>query len=53
MFYLGLKELKQRSQPIQRGLPRPTDVNTSILRPKDHDAPMSALQKVIKYILGF
>ncbi|XP_071506962.1 cell division cycle 5-like protein [Diadema antillarum] len=44
------KELRSRSQPIQRGLPRPTDINTSILRPKDLDAPITDLQKAEEMI---
>ncbi|XP_072035693.1 cell division cycle 5-like protein [Amphiura filiformis] len=45
-----LRELKMRSQAIQRELPRPTEVNASILRPKEYDAPMSELQKAEELI---
>ncbi|XP_022081761.1 cell division cycle 5-like protein [Acanthaster planci] len=42
--------LRQRSLVIQRGLPRPSDINTSILRPKDLDAPMTEMQKAEELI---
>jgi len=36
-------ELKRRSQPVQRDLPRPTDMNHSVLRPLNSDPPLSDL----------
>ncbi|XP_033635958.1 cell division cycle 5-like protein [Asterias rubens] len=42
--------LRQRSKVIQRGLPRPMDINTSILRPKDLDGPMTDTQKAEELI---
>ncbi|XP_041462209.1 cell division cycle 5-like protein [Lytechinus variegatus] len=44
------KELRSRSQPLQRGLPRPVDINTSILRPKDLETPITELQKAEEMI---
>lgn len=44
------KELRSRSQSIQRGLPRPAEVNTAILRPKDLDGPITELQKAEELI---
>lgn len=46
-----LAELKQRSQVIQRGLPRPSDINTNIMRPSGtNDPPLTELQKVPLFI---
>lgn len=47
-LFAGEKELRSRSQTLQRGLPRPVDINTAILRPKDLETPMTELQKVSK-----
>jgi hypothetical protein len=44
MLLVGLEELKKRSQVVQRGLPRPTNINHAILRPSDPQ--MNELQKV-------
>lgn len=44
------KELRSRSQTLQRGLPRPVDINTAILRPKDLETPMTELQKAEEMI---
>lgn len=43
--YTGEKELKSRSQVIQRSLPRPSDINI-VLRPPNTDPPLTELQKV-------
>ncbi|KAF6208293.1 hypothetical protein GE061_016747 [Apolygus lucorum] len=43
------KELKSRSQVIQRGLPRPGDVSI-ILRPPNSDPPLTDLQKAEELI---
>ncbi|XP_071113531.1 cell division cycle 5-like protein [Haliotis cracherodii] len=46
-----LEELKLRSQSVQRDLPRPTDVNSSILRVVGPgDPPLSELQKAEELI---
>ncbi|CAG5131481.1 unnamed protein product, partial [Candidula unifasciata] len=46
-----LAELKQRSQVIQRDLPRPSDVNTNIMRPSGpNDPPLTELQKAEELI---
>ncbi|XP_064612178.1 cell division cycle 5-like protein [Liolophura sinensis] len=46
-----LKELKLRSQPVQRDLPRPLDVNMANLRPLNSgDAPLTELQRAEELI---
>ena len=43
----GERELKRRSQPVQRDLPRPSDVNQNIMRKVGpNDPPLNDLQKV-------
>ena len=37
-------ELRQRSQAVRRDLPRPSDMNHSILRPLNSDPPLTELQ---------
>ncbi|XP_053565570.1 cell division cycle 5-like protein [Bombina bombina] len=39
------KELKQRHVAVQKGLPRPTEVNETILRPVNVEPPLTDLQK--------
>lgn len=39
------KELRNRSQVIQRSLPRPVDINTSVLRPSSEMQGLTDLQK--------
>ncbi|KAG9494671.1 hypothetical protein GDO78_002165 [Eleutherodactylus coqui] len=39
------KELKQRHKAVQRDLPRPTEVNETILRPVNVEPPLTDLQK--------
>lgn len=48
MRYLvsGELEMRSRSQPVQRDLPRPVDVNMAVLRPPHTDPPLTDLQKV-------
>ena len=43
-------ELKRRSQAVQRDLPRPTDMNHSVLRPLNSDPPLTDLQKAEELI---
>ncbi|KAL1139865.1 hypothetical protein AAG570_006842 [Ranatra chinensis] len=43
------KEMKSRSQVIQKGLPRPSDINI-ILRPQNTDPPLTDLQKAEELI---
>lgn len=43
------KELKRRSQVIQRSLPRPSDINI-VLRPPNTDPPLTELQKAEELI---
>ncbi|KAL5291785.1 CDC5L family protein [Megaselia abdita] len=44
------KELEKRSQTIQRTLPRPTEVNTKILRPPTEKQNLTDLQKAEEQI---
>jgi pre-mRNA-splicing factor CDC5/CEF1 len=44
------KELRKRSQAVQRDLPRPTDMNDSVLRPLNSDPPLTDLQKAEELI---
>lgn len=46
-YFLGQKELRMRSQSVQREMPRPTDVNSNILRVVGpNDPALTELQKV-------
>jgi len=45
------RELKKRSQSVQRDLPRPVDVNSSVLRPMNQpDQPLSEIQRAEELI---
>jgi pre-mRNA-splicing factor CDC5/CEF1 len=44
------EEMKRRSQAVQRNLPRPIDVNYTILRPADLATPLTELQKAEEMI---
>ncbi|XP_041044483.1 cell division cycle 5-like protein [Carcharodon carcharias] len=39
------RELKKRHQSVQRNLPRPTEVNETILRPLNVEPPLTEMQK--------
>ena len=42
--------MKKRSQAVQRDLPRPTEISSSILRPVNaQDMQLTDLQKVLNY----
>lgn len=43
-------ELKRRSQAVQRDLPRPTEMNHSVLRPLNSDPPLTELQRAEELI---
>lgn len=43
-------ELKRRSQSVQRDLPRPLDMNDTILRPLNSDPPLTDLQRAEELI---
>ncbi|XP_076054718.1 cell division cycle protein 21 [Oratosquilla oratoria] len=43
-------EMKKRSQAVQRNLPRPQEVNMSVLRPLSADVQLSELQKAEELI---
>lgn len=51
-FVSGELEMRSRSQPVQRDLPRPVEVNMAVLRPPHTDPPLTELQKV-SYIFPF
>ena len=40
------KERRRQSQAVQRNMPRPSDVNATVLRPANVEPPLTALQKV-------
>ncbi|KPP74851.1 cell division cycle 5-like protein-like [Scleropages formosus] len=44
------KELKQRHTAVQRNLPRPSEVNETILRPPNMDPPLTELQQAEEMI---
>ncbi|KAL4623938.1 cell division cycle 5-like protein [Arapaima gigas] len=44
------KELKQRHTAVQRSLPRPSEVNETILRPQNMDPPLTELQQAEEMI---
>lgn len=44
------KELKQRHRAVQRNLPRPSEVNETILRPGNVEPPLTELQKAEEII---
>ena len=60
--FVELRERRRQSQSVQRDMPRPSDVNASVLRPVNVDPPLTGLQKVLinieflfaaKYIVEF
>lgn len=44
------EEFKRRSQAVQKDLPRPTEMNQTVLRPLNSDPPLSGLQKAEELI---
>ncbi len=44
------RELRRRSQAVQRDLPRPLDMNDSVLRPLNSDPPLTELQRAEELI---
>ncbi len=45
-FYIEQEHFKRQTQAVQRNLPRPNDINLTILRPANAEGPMTDLQKV-------
>lgn len=45
-----LRELKRRSQAVQRDMPRPSDVNATVLRPANVEPPLTGLQQAEELI---
>ena len=45
-FFTERRELKRRSQAVQREMPRPSDVNATVLRPANVEPPLTGLQQV-------
>ena len=43
---LEQEHFKRQTQVVQRNLPRPNDINLTILRPANAEGPMTDLQKV-------
>ena len=46
---IEIAEFKRQSQSVQRDLPRPSDVNTSVLRPQDMYPDLNAYQMVCNF----
>lgn len=46
-FVSALREMRRQSQSVQRSMPRPSDVNASVLRPANVEPPLTGLQKVL------
>ena len=44
------EEFKRRSQAVQKDLPRPTEMNQTVLRPMNSDPPLTGLQKAEELI---
>ena len=44
------QEFKRRSQAVQKDLPRPTEMNQTVLRPMNSDPPLTGLQKAEELI---
>jgi hypothetical protein len=51
-FLVEEEHFKRQTQVVQRNLPRPNDINLTILRPANAEGPMNDLQKV-KILLCF
>jgi hypothetical protein len=52
-FSIEQEHFKRQTQAVQRNLPRPNDINLTILRPANAEGPMSDLQKVRIIFLFF
>jgi len=46
----ALREMRRQSQAVQRNMPRPSDVNASVLRPANVEPPLTGLQKAEELI---
>lgn len=46
----ALREMRRQSQSVQRNMPRPSDVNATVLRPANVDPPLTGLQKAEELI---
>lgn len=51
-YLAALRERKRQSQAVQRNMPRPSDVNVTVLRPANIDPPLTGLQKVLRVSHG-
>ena len=45
-FFSDEERFKRQTQVVQRNLPRPLDINLTVLRPANAEGPMTDLQKV-------
>jgi len=52
-FLVEEEHFKRQTQVVQRNLPRPNDINLTILRPANTEGPMSDFQKVKIFLLFF
>ncbi|CAF4847732.1 unnamed protein product, partial [Rotaria magnacalcarata] len=48
--FLEQEHFKRQTQVVQRNLPRPNDINLTILRPANAEGPMTDLQKAEELI---
>ena len=46
VVFSELREMRRRSQSVQRNMPRPSDANAAVLRPANVDPPLTGLQQV-------
>ena len=51
--FLEAAEFRRKAQAVQREMPRPSDVNTTVLRPKEIKADLNSLQLVKIFISRF
>lgn len=49
LFSSEAEEFRKRSQAVQRDMPRPADVNTTVLRPPEMQRDLNAYQVVSQY----
>ena len=50
LSFVEEEHFKRQTQVVQRSLPRPNDINLTILRPANAEGPMTDLQKVDRFL---
>ena len=48
--FIEAAEFRRRAQAVQRDMPRPSDVNTAVLRPPEMKADLNAYQMVMCFL---